>query len=61
MKVTLRLDDSPDIVLEHGAEVCNIQKIDQHIRTLQAARRWLIRERRLKVEREKKAANKAPK
>lgn len=61
MRVTLRSDDSPDVVLEHGAEVCGIQKLDQHIRTLQTARRWLVRERRLKTEREKKAASKAPK
>jgi len=52
MNVTLRSDDSPDIRIE-STEFCDLAKLEQHIRTLQIARAWLIREWRIKREKEK--------
>lgn len=47
MQVTLRSDDNPDVLISAN-ESANLQKLDQHIRTLQTARRWLIRETQIK-------------
>lgn len=51
MKVTLRSDDQPDVTLEAN-EACTLSRLDQHIRTLMTARRWLKKERELKRARE---------
>jgi len=53
MQVTLRSDDSPDVLIVSGNEVCSVSRLDQHIRTLQIARRWLLKERAVKAQREK--------
>lgn len=60
MNVTMRSDDGPDVRIE-AAECCNLQKLDQHIRTLQAARRWLVREKKIKRQRDAAAAEAAKK
>lgn len=57
MIVTLRSEDCPDIGIQAN-EYVRLQKLDQHIRTLQTARRWLAKETRLKREREAKEAKK---
>jgi hypothetical protein len=46
----LRSDDNPDVQIFIGAsgEACNIAKLDQHIRTLLTARRWMKKERELR-------------
>jgi hypothetical protein len=51
MNVTLRSAATPDVVLKTcGAdqvpmsEICDLPRLDQHIRTLQVARAWLKRE-----------------
>jgi hypothetical protein len=51
MQVTLRSDDSPDVII-NANECVRLLKLDQHIRTLQTARRWLIRETKLRRMRE---------
>lgn len=56
MKVTLRSDDAPDVMIEAN-EAVNLRKLDQHIRTLHTARRWLLHE--MKIKREREAANAA--
>lgn len=43
MRVTMRSDDSPDVGIEANEFVC-LNRLDQHIRTLQTARRWLKNE-----------------
>jgi len=53
MRVTMRSDDAPDVGIEAN-EYVRLQKLGQHIRTLQAARRWLLRE--MRIERERAAA-----
>jgi hypothetical protein len=57
MHVTLRSDDSPDVCV--GTEACNLAKLDQHIRTLQAARRWLLTERKRLAEKRKEQEKQA--
>lgn len=51
MRVTLRSDDSPDVLIEAN-EAVRLQKLEQHIRTLNTARRWLVRENRIRRQRE---------
>lgn len=47
MNVLLRSDNNPDVGVEQTPwEFCTLEKLDQHIRTLQVARAWLIAERR---------------
>lgn len=60
MKVTLRSDDTPDVMIEAN-EWVRLQKLDQHIRTLVTARRWLRKEIMLKNERDRLAAKNNPK
>ncbi len=55
MRITLRSEEAPDAYLESTGEPCNLKRLEQHIRTLVAARNWLKRELRLKAEREKAA------
>lgn len=43
MRVTMRSDDSPDVGIEAN-EFVRLNRLDQHIRTLQTARRWLKNE-----------------
>lgn len=49
MKVTMRSDDSPDVCIEAAGYV-NLERLDQHIRTLQVARKWLVAEMKRKRE-----------
>jgi hypothetical protein len=56
MIVTLRSDDNPDTQV--NGETCNLARLDAHIRTLLAARRWLKKERYIKQQREKAQAAK---
>lgn len=61
MRVTLRSDNSPDVLLEQACDCCStVAQLDQHIRALQAARRWLGKETTLRAER-KVAASKVAK
>jgi predicted transcriptional regulator len=54
MHVMLRSDDNPDTQV--NGEICNLQQLDRHIRTLLAARRWLKAEcQRLKSKVQEKA------
>lgn len=55
MQVTLRSDDGPDVLIQ-ASEAVRVQKLDQHIRTLQMARRWLVRENRIRRLRDLDAA-----
>lgn len=53
MKVMLRFDSAPDVCVYAGTEAvrwesCNIDMLDQHIRTLQVARKWLLDEKKRK-------------
>ena len=61
MQVTLRSDDNPDVVLQTGQECCGLKRLDQHIRALQTARRWLAAEikRRNEHQKQQAAAEKA--
>jgi hypothetical protein len=43
VKVTLRSDNQPDVLLEAG-EAVNLLRLEQHIRTLIVARNWLKKE-----------------
>ena len=56
MRMTLYSEDEPKIYINLDGEFCNIAKIEQHIRTMQVARAWLLRQRRVKSEREKNAS-----
>ena len=60
MNVTLRSDNDPDVVLFASNEICRLRALDQHIRTMQAARRWLAAEMRRKKPREEAAAEVKP-
>lgn len=48
----LRSDDNPDVCIAVTSstpwECCTIDTLDQHIRTLQVARDWMIKERQSK-------------
>lgn len=45
MNVMMRSDNIPDVAVSATTwEYCSLAKLDQHIRTLQAARRWLANE-----------------
>jgi hypothetical protein len=59
MQVTLRSDDAPDVVI-NASETVGLQKLDRHIRTLQAAHRWLLRESRIIKERNAAQAKQQP-
>lgn len=49
MNVILRSDQMPDVgVVQVTWEYCNIEQLEQHIRTLQTARKWLVEEKRRK-------------
>lgn len=49
MNVLLRSDSSPDVgVSAVQWEYMDLEKLDQHIRTLQAARAWLKRQQQEK-------------
>lgn len=52
MQVTLRSDTIPDVKIETSGEACGLRMLEQHIRALQTAHRWLKKELRLKRERE---------
>ena len=43
MKVIMRSDNQPDVGIE-ATEYVQLDRLDQHIRTLLVARRWLKRE-----------------
>lgn len=51
MKVIMRSDNAPDVGIE-AAEYVNLEKLDQHIRTLHIARKWLFEETKNKQEAE---------
>ena len=54
MNVLLRSDNSPDVgVTAVQYEWCNLEKLDQHIRTLLMARRWMKAEQARKAKAEK--------
>lgn len=55
MKATLRSDSGPDVLIECNECVNVLYMLDQHIRTLQSARRWLAREKAAKRERDRVA------
>jgi len=55
VNVTLRSGDNPDIRITID-QYCNLTMLDQHLRALQAARRWLVKERALRREVVKQAA-----
>lgn len=45
MNVMLRSDNQPDVAIQQATwECCNLALLEQHIRTLQAARKWLLEE-----------------
>lgn len=49
VNIMLRSDDMPDVMIMAEAwETCTLERLDQHIRTLQAARKWLVEEQRRK-------------
>ena len=55
MLVLLRSDNAPDVgIAATQYEYCNIEKLDQHIRTLLAARRWMKAEQARKAKADKK-------
>lgn len=60
MKITMRSDDNPDVMIE-ATEACDLRKLDERIRALQAARRWLAREGKIKRARQAAAAEAAKK
>lgn len=48
--VLLRSDNAPDVAIAATQwEICDLQKLEQHIRTLQAARKWLIEQQKNKA------------
>ena len=53
MRVTLCSEDDPRVYLNTDAEFCSLAKIEQHMRTLQAAKTWLIKQRQVKAQRAK--------
>lgn len=61
MRVTMRSDSIPDVVVENNSESCDVSKLEQHIRTLQISLRWLKREQRLRREREARIAERKKK
>ena len=44
MKVTMLSEERPRIYILSNGEYCDLDRVDQHIRALQVARRWLVTE-----------------
>lgn len=55
MRVTLYSEDTLSVYVQSPGEPCGVVELDRHIRTLQKARQWLVRERMIRRQKEQTA------